>query len=114
MPVLTRIERDTQYSLQDPDELFVSVRDAAYQIIKAKGATYYGIAMGLVRITKAILHNENAVLTVSAHLSGEYGEEDVYIGVPAVINRRGIREVVELILNDEMKNRVSLRKVQPY
>ena len=54
--------------------------------------------MGLVRLTKAILQNENSVLTVSAYLNGEYGQSDIYIGVPAVVNRSGIREVVELDL----------------
>ncbi|SPZ98902.1 L-lactate dehydrogenase [Staphylococcus aureus] len=47
-----------------------------------------GVAMGLARITEAIFRNEDAVLTVSALLEGEYDEEDVYIGVPAVINRK--------------------------
>ncbi|MES1044325.1 L-lactate dehydrogenase [Bacillus obstructivus] len=83
------------------DEIFVNVRDAAYQIIERKGATYYGIGMSLVRITKAILNNENSILTVSAYLNGEYGQSDVYIGVPAVINRSGIREVVEIELNEK-------------
>ncbi|MCD7034106.1 L-lactate dehydrogenase [Metabacillus sp. GX 13764] len=116
VPVLSVIQRDNDYSLEDLDQLFVSVRDAAYQIIQAKGATYYGIAMGLVRITKAILHNENAILTVSAHLDGEYGVKDVYIGVPAIINRSGIREVMELDLNSEEQEKFSqsaavLRKI---
>lgn len=83
------------------DGIFVNVRDAAYQIIERKGATYYGIGMSLVRITKAILNNENSILTVSAYLNGEYGQSDVYIGVPAVINRSGIREVVEIELNEK-------------
>lgn len=83
------------------DDIFVNVRDAAYQIIERKGATYYGIGMSLVRITKAILNNENSILTVSAYLNGEYGQSDVYIGVPAVINRSGIREVVEIELNEK-------------
>jgi L-lactate dehydrogenase len=89
----------------DLDNLFLNVRDAAYHIIERKGATYYGIAMGLVRLTKAILGNENSVLTVSAYLEGEYGENDIYIGVPAVVNRSGIREIVELDLNEEEKEK---------
>ncbi|MTH53387.1 L-lactate dehydrogenase [Bacillus mangrovi] len=105
VPVLKRIARDPEASMEDLDRIFIQVRDAAYEIIKRKGATYYGIAMGLVRITKAILHNENSVLTVSALLEGEYGESDVYIGVPAVINRDGVREVVELDLNEDEKER---------
>ncbi|AZB42110.1 L-lactate dehydrogenase [Bacillus sp. FJAT-42376] len=107
VPVLKRIERDASYKKEDLDEIFIHVRDAAYEIIKRKGATFYGIAMGLVRITKAILHNENSVLTVSSLLEGEYGEDRVYIGVPAVINREGIREVIELDLNEEEKKRFS-------
>ncbi|GAK39081.1 L-lactate dehydrogenase [Paenibacillus urinalis] len=81
------------------DEIFVNVRDAAYHIIERKGATYYGIGMCLVRITKAILGNENSILTVSCLLEGQYGQEDVYIGVPAIVNRGGIREVIEIGLD---------------
>jgi L-lactate dehydrogenase len=91
------------YKPEDLDNIFVNVRDAAYHIIERKGATYYGIAMGLVRLTKAILQDENSVLTVSAFLDGEYGQKDIYIGVPAVVNHSGIRQVVELDLNDDEK-----------
>lgn len=83
------------------EEIYINVRDAAYEIIKAKGATYYGVAMGLMRITKAILGNQDVVLTVSAHLDGEFGHRDVYIGVPAVINRNGIRQIIESPLAKE-------------
>ncbi|WP_066064241.1 L-lactate dehydrogenase [Neobacillus soli] len=89
------------FNQEDLDQLFLNVRDAAYHIIERKGATYYGIAMGLVRLTKAILGNENSVLTVSAYLDGEYGQKDLYIGVPAVVNRKGIREIVKLELNED-------------
>lgn len=85
------------------EDIFVSVRDAAYHIIERKGATFYGIGMSLVRITKAILNNENSILTVSNYLNGEYGHKDVYVGVPSVINRSGIREVIELHLNEKEK-----------
>jgi L-lactate dehydrogenase len=100
MPIEQLISRNDSYKKEDLDNIFIDVRDAAYQIIEKKGATYYGIAMGLVRITRAILHNENAILTVSAYLDGQYGEKNVYIGVPAIINRSGIREVMELKLNE--------------
>ncbi|QTC41938.1 L-lactate dehydrogenase [Bacillus sp. V3] len=83
------------------DEIFLNVREAAYHIIERKGATYYGIAMGLARITRAIFNNENSILTVSSLLQGEYGQDDVYIGVPAIINREGVRKVVELPLNEK-------------
>ncbi|AEH52590.1 L-lactate dehydrogenase [Heyndrickxia coagulans] len=83
------------------DDIFVNTRDAAYHIIERKGATFYGIGMSLTRITRAILNNENSVLTVSAFLEGQYGNSDVYVGVPAIINRQGIREVVEIKLNEK-------------
>ncbi|MDN4593771.1 L-lactate dehydrogenase [Polycladomyces subterraneus] len=83
------------------DQIFINVRDAAYHIIERKGATYYGIAMGLARLTRAILNDENSVLTVSTLLRGEYGLKDIYIGVPAVVNRSGIREVIELNLQEQ-------------
>lgn len=95
------MKKKPEYKQEHLDELFLNVRDAAYHIIQRKGATYYGIAMGLVRLTKALLQNENSVLTVSAYLDGEYGQNDIYIGVPAVVNRSGIREIVQLKLNEE-------------
>ncbi|MCM3114827.1 L-lactate dehydrogenase [Neobacillus sp. MER 74] len=91
----------TGFKKTDLDQIFLNVRDAAYHIIERKGATYYGIAMGLVRLTKAILRDENSVLTVSSYLDGEYGQTDIFIGVPAVVNREGVRQVVELNLNQE-------------
>lgn len=85
---------------EDILEVFFSVRDAAYRIIEKKGATFYGIAVSLARITKAIFNDENAILPLSVYLDGEYGQEDVFIGVPAVINRKGIRNVIEIPLNE--------------
>lgn len=100
-PILELMEKQERYKEEDLNDLFVSVRDAAYQIIERKGATYYGIAMGLVRLTKAILQNENSILTVSAYLDGEYESKDIYIGVPAIVNRNGIREILELDLSEK-------------
>lgn len=99
------ISKEAAYRQEDLDSLFLNVRDAAYQIIERKGATYYGIAMGLVRLTKAILQNENSVLTVSAYLDGQYGHNDVYIGVPAIVNRNGIRDIVELNLSKDEQDK---------
>ena len=76
----TLLEKDNTYNQEDLDKIFINVRDAAYHIIERKGATYYGIGMSLLRVTKAILNDENSVLTVSAYLEGQYGQKDVYIG----------------------------------
>lgn len=99
--ISTWLESNEAYKQEDLDNLFLNVRDAAYHIIERKGATFYGIAMGLVRLTKAILQDENSVLTVSCYLNGEYGQEDIYIGVPAIVNRKGIRQIIQLELDKE-------------
>ena len=92
----------------DEEELvniFFKVRDAAYTIIEKKGATFYGIAVSLARITKAILNNENAVLPLAVYLDGQYGLNDIYIGAPAVINRQGIQSVIEISLSEKKKEK---------
>lgn len=81
------------------------VRTAAYKIIEAKRATYYGIGMSLTRITKAILGDESSVLTVSANLRGEYGQSGVYVGVPCLINKNGIQKIIEISLTPEEKKK---------
>ncbi|WP_280768444.1 L-lactate dehydrogenase [Salipaludibacillus daqingensis] len=85
---------------EDLDEIFINVRDAAYNIIERKGATHYAIAMGLARLTKAILRNEQSILTVSTLMKGEYGLDDLYIGVPAIVSQHGIERTVEIDLSD--------------
>ncbi|MBQ0098542.1 MAG: L-lactate dehydrogenase [Oscillospiraceae bacterium] len=89
------------YSMEGLEKISEQVRTSAQQIIEAKGATYYGIGMSIVRIVKAILQNENAVLTVSTKMSGEYGIEDVFLGNPCTINRGGKDRTLELSLDEE-------------
>lgn len=88
--------------------LFYHVRDKAYKIIEKKGATYYGIGVSLARILKAILNDENAILPVSVYLDGEYNQNDIYIGAPAIINREGIRGIIEADLNDHEQQQMEL------
>lgn len=90
------------YAMEDLEKISVDVRTAAQEIIEAKGATYYGIGMAIVRIVRAILNNENSVLTISTRLRGEYGcKKDVFIGNPCIINNGGAKELLELKLTDE-------------
>ena len=86
---------------EDLDKSSEEVRTAAQQIIKAKRATYYGIGMAMVRITKAIFGNESSVLTVSTMLRGEYGQHGVFAGVPCIVGRNGVRRVLPLNLSPE-------------
>ncbi len=103
--VLDICAEDNDYCLSDLENISEQVKTSAYTIIKAKNATYYGIGMSLVRLTKAILGNENSVLTVSAKLSGEYGQNGVYVGVPCVLGRNGIVDILEIELTDEEKKK---------
>ncbi len=77
------------------------VRDAAYEVIERKGATYYAVSVALVRIVEAILRDQHTVLSVSSLVTGTYGITDVYFSLPAVIGRAGVERVLELALIDE-------------
>ena len=90
-----------KYTAAALDEIAENVTKAAYKIIQAKSATYYGIGLALVRIAKAIFGGENSILTVSVRLDGEYGVQGVFAGVPCILGREGVREVLTLELENE-------------
>ncbi len=104
VPMSRRSEEDPDYN-SHIEFIFEKTRDAAYEIIDAKGSTSYGIGMGLARITRAIIQNQAVALPVSAYLDGEYGKKDVYIGTPAIIDRSGINRVIELPLDAHEQER---------
>lgn len=97
--LLSIVEEKNDFSMDQLYGIEREVREAAYRIIEAKRATYYGIGMSLLRITKAILNNEGSVLTVSAYLNGEYGQRDVCVGVPSIVDGQGVRRVITLDLD---------------
>ncbi|MCC8059613.1 MAG: L-lactate dehydrogenase [Clostridiales bacterium] len=94
-------ETGTPVSREQLEQITEEVRGAAYRIIEAKRATYYGIGMAMTRITRAILGDENSVLTVSSMLRGEYGQRDIFIGVPCIIGQNGVRRVLQLSLSEQ-------------
>ena len=87
------------------ENIYKQVQQEAYEIINKKKATYYGIGMGLTKIIKAILNDEHEILTVSTYLNGEYGQDDIFIGVPAIVNASGIQEILNLKLSEEEKEK---------
>jgi len=96
------VMKDNHHPMEDLEKIHKGVVDAAYEIIEKKRATYYGIGMALNRLVKAVLNNENSILTVSTYLKdGQYGQDDIYIGVPAVINSNGVRELLDLDLAED-------------
>ncbi len=103
-PITDFITKEDQEEIQD------EVKDAAYKIIKAKGATYYGIGMCLVRITNAILGDENTVMVVSTYDP----TNDIYIGLPSIINKNGAEKKIHFNLTEneteKLKNSISILK----
>lgn len=88
-------------TIEELQDIHKEVINAGYEIIARKKATYYGIGLSLVRIIKAILNNENAILTVSTELNGEYKQYNIFNGVPAVINHTGVADILNLPLNQQ-------------
>lgn len=91
------------YDQAEMDRLFAAVRDAAYEIIRRKGATYYAIGLGLVSIVEAILGDHRTVLSVSTLMTGQYGVKDICLSLPCVVGENGIEEVLTLTLSPEEK-----------
>jgi len=79
-------------------EIADNTRRAAYEIIHRKGATYYAISAGLVRVIEAIVRDENSVLTISNVVNGVHGLNDVALSLPCVVNRQGIAKTLDLPL----------------
>jgi len=104
---ITDILKDAGKDMSDLEKIHIEVRDAAYEIINKKKATYYGIGLGLAKIVKTIMNDTNEILTVSAYLNGEYGQEDIYIGVPAIVNSNGARELLKLELSKENQEKLN-------
>lgn len=80
-------------------DIYNEVKNAAYEIIKRKGATYYAVALAVRRIVEAIVRDENSILTVSSLMEGYYGLNDVCLSLPAVVNRTGISRVLDVPLD---------------
>ncbi|MGA1870608.1 MAG: L-lactate dehydrogenase [bacterium] len=87
-------------------QIFEQVRDAAYKIIEAKGATYYAVALALVRITEAILRDENSILPVSTLINDYYGINDVCLSIPSLINRNGVERFLKIELSPKEREQL--------
>ncbi len=83
------------------ESIFAQVRDAAYEIIKRKRATYYAIGLGLLTIVEAILRNQRTVLTVSSPMTGQYGVSGIALSLPTILGQTGAEEVLNLTISQE-------------
>lgn len=88
-------------------EIEARVRNAAYEIIRRKGATNFAIAASLTRIIEAVVCDQASVLTVSALVEGHYGLRDVCLSLPAVVDRSGVRMLIPVPLSEEETARLA-------
>lgn len=89
------------------ERLYEDVRDSAYEIIRKKGATYYGIAMAVRRIAECIVRNEHSILPVSSLIEGHYGLSGICMGVPTIVGSCGIQKVLDIPLNEEEQQKLA-------
>ncbi len=80
-------------------KIYSEVRDSAYEIIRRKGATYYGIAMAVARIAESITRDEHSILPVSTLLKGEYGIEGLCLSIPSVVGSLGVEKILDIPLS---------------
>ena len=93
-------QQEIHYDQAMMDDIFKQTRDAAYQIIERKGATYYAIGAGLTRIVETILRDQSTVLSISTLIDNYYGIEDVYLSLPTVVDKRGVERILRLTLSE--------------
>ena len=87
-------------------EIVQRTRDGGAEIVKLlqTGSAFYAPAASAVQMAEAILRDKKRLLPVAAHLEGEYGFRDIYLGVPAILGSRGLEKIVELELTPEEKS----------
>jgi L-lactate dehydrogenase len=93
------------YDPEQLNDLFLKVKNAGIEIIRRKGRTFYAVALGMTKIVESIIRDENSVLTVSCFLENFHGVSNLCLSVPVIMNRSGVREIIELPLEpDEVKD----------
>ena len=106
-PLFELMHEKDKYSKLDLNELADKGRRGGWDVLGGKGSTEFGIGASLAEVARAILCDEHRVLPVSVYLNGEYGQNDVYASVPAVLGRNGVEEIIELKMNDEERKSFS-------
>lgn len=100
LPIYEWVKNQSELDEKALLDTFEKSKNAAYEIIRKKGATFYGIGMALTALVRAIIDDENSVYSTSSYLKGEYGLDDIYLGVPTIIGKDGAKWVIEVPLTD--------------
>lgn len=93
------------YSEAQAIEAYQKTREAAAQIIKAKGATYYAIGVVISKLVKTILQDQRSVLPVSTPIENYYGQSDLAISVPCIVGRAGVEQILKIKFSDSEKEK---------
>lgn len=100
-------QKPEKYGRLTEDFVLERTRNIGHEIIDGKGSTEFGIGVAAADIIKSIFHDEKRVIPASVLLQGEYGIDGVACGVPCVIGRNGIEDIIELPLNDKEKEQLA-------
>ncbi|PGH54648.1 malate dehydrogenase [Azospirillum palustre] len=102
LPDLVKMGWTTQEKL---DAIVQRTRDGGAEIVKllGNGSAFYAPAASAIQMAESYLKDQKRVLPVAAHLSGQYGQDDLYVGVPTIIGAGGVEKIIEIELNDEEK-----------
>ncbi|ASQ28918.1 L-lactate dehydrogenase [Borrelia miyamotoi] len=103
---------------EELDKIYKNVVNAAYEVIKLKGATYYAIGLGIKKIVNAIISDQNLILPISSYINGQYSNsiKDIYIGAPSIIYKDGVKEVLDFKISDREieKFKASANRLKSY
>lgn len=97
---------DLEWDEKIKEVIAEDVKNAAYEIINRKKATYFAIGLSVTRIVEAIFRDENVILTVSSLFEGQYGIDDMYLAIPTLINRNGAVKVLDIPLNEPEESKL--------
>jgi L-lactate dehydrogenase len=100
------LKKMKKYNKKVMDRIFQETKNAAYEVINKKGATYYAVGLGISKIVRTILSDRNGVLAVSSYIENYHGVRDVCLSVPCVVNRNGVKEQLKLPLNSLEKKQL--------
>ncbi|WP_251859662.1 L-lactate dehydrogenase [Clostridium sp. Marseille-Q2269] len=92
-------KENVEYNDKFREEVYENVKNAAYEVINRKGATFYAVALAVTRIVKAILGDEKTILPVSTLVENYYGIKDVYLGMPCIVGGSGVEKALDIDLN---------------
>jgi L-lactate dehydrogenase len=92
---------NVEYNEKFKRDIHERVKNAAYEIINKKGATFYAIGLSVTKIVEAILRDRKCILPVSTLVNDYYDADDIYLGVPCIIGRNGVAKVLKVKLDEE-------------